>query len=102
MIQDAGISASGAVVTVQIIGWSEVLFGLVMLWWFHRRWHFVLTIVLMITATLGVSINSPRFLSAAFNPLSVNLLMVGLAVIGLMAGRNLPSARNCLRKPPQG
>lgn len=102
MIQQAGISVTSAPLVVQVIGWSEVIFGLAMLFWFHQRWHFFLTIVLMIGATVSVTITSPQFLAAAFNPVSLNVLMVALALVGLLASRDLPSARRCLREQPEG
>jgi hypothetical protein len=38
----------------------------------------------MVLATVGVAINSPRYLGAAFNPVSLNLAVAGLAVIDLI------------------
>jgi hypothetical protein len=55
----------------------------------------------MFAATLGVSISSPAYLTAAFNPLTLNLAVAVLAAVGLLVARNLPSAKNCLRKPPE-
>jgi hypothetical protein len=55
----------------------------------------------MILATLGAAINSPRSLSAAFNPVSLNLLMIAMSLVGLATVRDIPSASNCLRKPPE-
>lgn len=102
MIQQGGISVATAPLAVQVIGWCEVIFGLAMLVLFHHRWPYCLTILLMICATVGVAIGSPQFLVAAFNPVSLNVLMVALASVGLLASRDLPSARPCLRKQPEG
>ena len=60
----------------------------------------MLTIVLMVFATITVAINSPMHLTAAFNPVSLNILLAAVALIGLLVMRDLPSARNCLRKKP--
>jgi hypothetical protein len=90
MLQQAGISVMTAPLAAQVIGGMEVVFGLAMLLVFHRRWPFVVTIVLMIAATLGVAISAPRFLVAAFNPVSLNVLMIALAVVGLLASLDLP------------
>jgi hypothetical protein len=102
MIRQAGVSAANAPLVAQCGGWSELIFGLAMLLFFRQRWHFHLTIVLMTLATIGVALSSPRFLFAAFNPVSLNGLMAAVAVVGLLADRDLPSARRCLRKPPEG
>jgi hypothetical protein len=57
------------------------------------------TIIVMAGATIGVALFSPRFLGAPFNPVSLNLLMATLAVVGLVAGARAPSARRCKRRP---
>jgi hypothetical protein len=102
MLQQAGISAANAPFVLQVVGWVEVVFGLLMLCIFRQRWHFLLTMILMSFATIGVAINSPRFLWEAFNPVSLNLLMISLAFVGLLVSRDLPSASRCLRKPSEG
>jgi hypothetical protein len=58
---------------------------------------FPLNIVLMLLAIVAVAIHSPAYLTAAFNPLTLNLCVISLAVIGWVASRTLPSARTCLR-----
>jgi uncharacterized membrane protein YphA (DoxX/SURF4 family) len=101
MVQQSGVPATAAPLVVQAVGWAEVAFGLVMLLSFHRRWPFVVTIVLMIAATVNVALVAPPSLVAPFNPVSLNVLMIALAVVGLLTARDLPSARCCLRRPPE-
>lgn len=101
MLQGAGIPETMLARVVQLVGWSEVLLGLAMLFWFHQLWPLILTILLMVGATAAVIINSPQFLVAAFNPVSLNALMISLALVGLLTSRDLPSARRCLRKEPK-
>ncbi len=98
MIQQAGVSGTIAPLVLQVVGWSEVALGLVMLFLFRRCWPLLLTVILMIAAAVGVAIKSPQFLVAAFNPVSLNVLMIALAVIGLLSGRDLPNAGRCLRR----
>jgi hypothetical protein len=82
------------------IGWGEILFGLLVV--FARgSGSLLLTIVFMIVATVTVAMNSPATLTAAFNPLTLNLVVAALALIGLVTCRDLPSARRCLRRPPE-
>lgn len=101
MIQQAGISANSAPLVVQVIGWGETVLGLAMLFRFRERWPLLLTIALMICASAAAAFNSPEFLVAAFNPISLNVLMSALALIGLLARRDLPSAHRCWRHPPK-
>jgi hypothetical protein len=46
-----------------------------------------------------VAITAPTYLSAAFNPLTLNLAVAALAAIAITAGRNRPSAACCRRTP---
>lgn len=51
------------------------------------------------TQALGVAVTSPRYLGAAFNPVSLNVAVAALAVITLLVGRDLPTASTCSRRP---
>jgi len=101
MLRQAGFASATAPVAIRAIGWCEVAFGLVVLLLFHQRWPLFATLGLMNVATATVALNSPGFLVAAFNPVSLNLLLAAMALVGLTAGRDLPSARRCLRRPPE-
>ena len=83
------------------IGVLEILFGLLTLvaW---RRWIFVLNIAFMLLATVAVVLQSPAYIKAAFNPITLNLSVIALAVVGWLASRTLPSARHCRWSARQG
>lgn len=98
MLQQAGLPASA----LPWLGLAEVCFGLVMLAGIRWRWLYGLNIAIMLTALVGVAVCSPQYLHAAFNPVTLNLCVVGLSAIGLLVSSRAPSARNCLRKQPQG
>jgi hypothetical protein len=44
-------------------------------------------------------LNSPRYLQAAFNPVSLNVAVASLAGIDLLVLGTVPSAARCLRRP---
>jgi hypothetical protein len=46
-----------------------------------------------------VAITAPTYLSAAFNPLTLNLAIAALAAIAIIAGQDMPSAARCRRTP---
>jgi len=80
------------------IGVVEILFGLfVLLAW---RWKpvFAVNMALMLVALAGVAINSPQYLQAAFNPVTLNFAVIALSIVGWIAARSLPTSRMCLRK----
>jgi hypothetical protein len=65
-------------------GALEVGLALFSLVFYRTVWPFYITIVMMIGAFGATVVNSPGYLGAAFNPVSLNVLMIALAVIGLM------------------
>jgi DoxX-like family len=98
MLRDAGIGESAVLPALMTLGAAELLLALSMLLFWRRRWPVALTLGLMAIATVSVAITSPRFLSAAFNPVSLNFAVACLAVIDLIALRALPSASRCRRR----
>jgi hypothetical protein len=101
LLELSGASPSAAPTILQIVGWAEVALGLSMLLWFHCRWHFLLTMVLMVAALICVAFTAQSYLVAAFNPVSLNVSVLALAAIGWVVSEDLPSASHCLRKPPK-
>jgi hypothetical protein len=100
LLHDAGIASSSVGTAMSVFGWAEVCFALTLIIFWRSRWPLWLTILAMLAATVGVSITSPSYLSAAFNPVTLNLAVITLSVVGLLMRKNLPSARNCRRQPP--
>lgn len=98
MLADAGWSAESIFAAVRWAGFAEIAFGVLLIVAWRVRTLFAMTVVLMFVALAFVGMESPRYLSAAFNPVTLNLSMVALSVIGLICGMDLPSARRCRRK----
>jgi hypothetical protein len=84
------------------IGTGEIIFAILILCTWNRRFVFVANGVLMVLATMAVALKSPAYLEAAFNPVTLNLSVLSLSIVGWLASRTLPSARRCLRKDPRG
>jgi hypothetical protein len=101
MLIDAGVPHAQLLNWVSLFGWLEVGFAGVLITFWKARWPLWATIAAMVAATLAVSINSPAYLTAAFNPLTLNLVVAALAGIGLLIAGKLPTARRCLRRPPE-
>jgi hypothetical protein len=102
MLRAAGLSDFAARVAQTTAGWAEIIFGLILLWSWRSRWPLWVTVVLMPFALLAVGLSSPRFLVAAFNPVSLNASVLALAAIAILSADGLPSAANCVRKPSEG
>ncbi len=100
MLGDGGLSLETSRLVLRAVGVGEVVLGVLMLIGWRWRWPLWATLILMPIALLGVCIASPGFLMAPFNPITLNLCVLSLAVIGLLMQHDrLPSARRCLRRP---
>ena len=84
------------------IGSAEIVMALLVLSTWRWRGMFVLQALLMLVALLAVALQSPHYLTHAFNPVTLNLLVVVLSFIGWIASRDLPTASRCLRVDPRG
>lgn len=82
------------------IGASEILFGLLLIALWPSRPILLLSAAAMLAATIAVARNSPAFLTAAFNPITLNLAVLTLSLIAWLAAAHIPSASRCLRTPP--
>ncbi len=98
---EGGVPSQLAPALLNIVGWAEVGFGLLMLLAWRARWLFIVNVALMLFVTVGVVLNSPHYLIAAFNPVTLNLSVLALALIGFWVSSDLPTARGCRRKPSE-
>ena len=96
MLAHAGVAARW----LQWVGVAEIMFGLLVFGLWRWRGMFLLQAALMLAALCTVAMESPAYLSHAFNPVTLNLLVVVVAAVGWIASSNLPSATRCLRKAP--
>lgn len=98
MLRNAGMSVG----ILPWMGGAEVVMGLLFILFWRARSLFLLNAILMLLATIAVSAQSPLYLRAAFNPVTLNVCMIALSLIGWLASRNLPSAKMCKRSKEEG
>lgn len=84
-----------------VAGAVEVAFGLAFVPCAGRRWPWLLTILAMAGSATGVVLTSSHLAAAPFNPVTLNVSVAALAMVGLLALPDLPSARRCLRRAPR-
>jgi hypothetical protein len=100
--EKAMLAASGLPPSVlPVIGAVECFLALSTLGAWRWRPFFLINTVLMAAALLAVALRSPSYLVAAFNPVTLNVLMMVLSGAGFIASKQLPSAARCLRNPPK-
>ena len=101
--EKAMLAASGlSLWLLPVVGGIEILFAMAMLALWRWRPIFLVNIAAMMGALGAVAIQSPAYLTAAFNPVTLNALMILLSVVGFLSGSELPSASRCLRRAPKG
>ncbi|UOQ65471.1 DoxX-like family protein [Hymenobacter volaticus] len=104
ILQGAGFSLTAAHRIATAVGVGEIVFGL-LFWLLPRRGLrlvYLLNMVGLLVLGAGALVSQPMVFVAPFNPLTLNLCMMALAAIGLLTlSEELPSARRCLRRPPQ-
>lgn len=85
LLHDLGVDIQFVPMLLQNMGYAEIAFGVLILTIWHGRWQLWATIGIMIGGLLSIAHHSPATFHAAFNPVSLNGLMLVLAVIGLLS-----------------
>lgn len=83
------------------IGGLEILLGALILYGWSWRSIFLANIAFMVLATVAVALNSPAYLTAAFNPVTLNFAMIVLSIVGWLSSATLASSRRCRRLAPK-
>lgn len=73
----------------------EVLMALAFLFFSTKAWPWIVTLVAMPILAAGAVIQEPSRAIAPFNPITLNMAVACIALVGLMARRDTPSASNC-------
>ena len=101
MLTDGGVAPDERYLVLNLLGIAELVFAGTLLIAWRRRWPLLACMASMVAATAIVGVHSPRFFEAAFNPLSLNLVVASLAAIDLLVLASVPTATRCLRRPPR-
>lgn len=98
MMTASGTPSNLVATAIRLLGILEIIFGVGLLIMWNKRWILLLNIPLMIIALLGVMFTAPDYLSAAFNPITLNVSVIILTLIAYIASENIPTASRCIRK----
>lgn len=95
MTVKAGIPEGGATAFVMGLGVLEVVFGILIVVLWRRRWPMVVSAVAMIPALIGAARAAPELLAAPFNVVVINWMMVSLSLIALCLHEEAVRAGRC-------
>lgn len=78
-----GLSYAGAVQLATIGGALEIVMALAVLVFWRQRWPLLLTASAMVGLLAFVVLFQPELLGAAFNPVTTNIAVLALSIVGL-------------------
>ena len=90
-------SNESSVYILKIIGVLEIIFGVVWLLPLTKRKLFILHIIVLLVLTLAAGFTNIASFTGPFNPITLNVLLMGLSIVGYINSFDLPSAKNCKR-----
>ncbi|MFD3450220.1 DoxX-like family protein [Microbacteriaceae bacterium 4G12] len=90
-------STEHATIMIRIIGLLEIIFGMVWLFPFQKQKLFVIHTILLLALTLAVGIANISSFIQPFNPITLNITLIGFSMIGYINSHSLPQAKHCKR-----
>ncbi|MBK3497163.1 DoxX-like family protein [Viridibacillus sp. YIM B01967] len=92
-------SLDGAVAlkAVSVIGVLEILFAIVWLLYRNKRRLFALQIILFPALTIGALLTEHSIATHPFNPITFNMSLWVLSILGFYMAKDLPTATSCKR-----
>ncbi|MDM5193083.1 DoxX-like family protein [Bacillus hominis] len=91
-------SNENSMFALKIIGLLEVFFGVVWILPLPKRKLFLMHIILLLVLTLAAGFTNIISFTEPFNPITLNVLLMGVSIVGYINSFDLPSAKNCKRK----
>lgn len=85
LLRRAGIAEDQLVQTVTVVGVLELLFALLLLFFWRHRFPAIIALLVMIAALFSSVVLVPDLATAAFNPVSLNIATACLAAIDVVA-----------------
>lgn len=90
-------SNESSVFILKMIGILEIIFGAIWVLPLPKRKIFIMHIVMLIALTIAAGWTNIASFTEPFNPITLNLLLIGLSIVGYLNSFDLPSAKNCKR-----
>lgn len=91
-------STGNSIAILKVIGMLEIIFGIIWLFPVPKQKLFILHIFMLIALTIVAGFTNIISFTEPFNPITLNVLLMGVSIVGYMNSFDLPSAKNCKRK----
>lgn len=91
-------STGNSIAILKVIGMLEIIFGIIWLFPVPKQKLFILHIFMLIALTIVAGFTNIVSFTEPFNPITLNVLLMGVSIVGYMNSFDLPSAKNCKRK----
>ncbi|AOY15316.1 hypothetical protein BGI23_08970 [Bacillus sp. ABP14] len=95
----ASIDSTGnSIAILKVIGMLEIIFGIIWIFPVPKQKLFILHIFMLIALTIVAGFTNIVSFTEPFNPITLNVLLMGVSIVGYINSFDLPSAKNCKRK----
>lgn len=95
------VAAGLPLALLPVVGILELVFAVLTIGLWRWRPFFLLNGLAMAGALIAVGLKSPSYLVGAFNPVTLNVGVAILSIVGYLSATQLPSASRCLRRAPK-
>jgi hypothetical protein len=95
------VAAGLPLALLPVVGILELVFAVLTIGLWRWRAFFLLNGLAMAGALIAVGLKSPSYLVGAFNPVTLNVGVAILSIVGYLSATQLPSASRCLRRAPK-
>lgn len=94
ILKQSGFFIGNEKTMLSVIGWTEILFGLIILFVPKKSIHFFNIFVLLLFS-ISALISNPEIYTLPFNPFSLNISMIAISFMAILNFECLPKASNC-------
>ncbi|MFY8295817.1 DoxX-like family protein [Bacillus paranthracis] len=91
-------STGNSIAILKVIGMLEIIFGIIWLFPVPKQKLFILHIFMLIALTIAAGFTNIVSFTEPFNPITLNVLLMGVSIVGYINSFDLPSAKNYKRK----
>ncbi|MDC2865857.1 DoxX-like family protein [Bacillus sp. BP-3] len=80
---------------IKVVGSLEIVFGVIWLLPFKKQKLFFLHSFILLILTVAAGFTNIASFMQPFNPITLNIILIGFSIISYMNSNDLPQARNC-------